>query len=180
MALEKVSDDTLRAYLEAGHSQADAARYFGVSEPAIHQRLKRMRHLTSRVVALERAHDVVEEKLSATARLERVQQVIDEELNWAVQEARREGGDRGALADVILKLAGSPPAARPAAVDLPHAVDLRSLGITRRWSRIRESRPDTARRNIARLKERRLAAQYRPAQPHRRSSWRCGVTRSTS
>ena len=48
----------------------------------------------------------LEEKLSATARLERVQQVIDEELGWAVQEARREGGDRGALADVILKLAG--------------------------------------------------------------------------
>ncbi|AMY07661.1 hypothetical protein LuPra_00837 [Luteitalea pratensis] len=64
-----------------------------------------MRHLTSRVVALERANEIVEEKLSATARLERVQRVIDEELGWAVQQARREGGDRGALADVILKLA---------------------------------------------------------------------------
>src|SRR4030095_12985801 len=108
MAPAKVPDDGLRAYLEAGHSQAAAARHFGVSEPAIHQRLKRMRQLTSQVVALERANDVVEEKLSATARLERVQHVIDEELGWAVQEARREGGDRGALADVILNL---PPAA---------------------------------------------------------------------
>ena len=70
----------------------------------IHQRLKCKRHLTSRVVALELAADVVDEKLSATARLERVQRVIDEELSWAVQEARRDGGDRGALADVILKL----------------------------------------------------------------------------
>ena len=62
--------------------------------PAIHQRLKRMRRLT-RLVALERETMWSNEKLSATARLERVQRVIDEELGWAVQEARREGGDRG-------------------------------------------------------------------------------------
>ena len=37
-----------------------------------------MRRFTSRLIALERANDVVEEKLSATARLARVQQVIDE------------------------------------------------------------------------------------------------------
>src|SRR5262245_65177471 len=94
----RLSDADLRAYLEGGHSQADAARHFGVSEPAIHQRLKRMRYLTSRIVALERAKEVVDEKLSAPARLERVQRVIDEELAWAVQQARREGGDRAALA----------------------------------------------------------------------------------
>src|SRR5713101_2950178 len=97
MAPTKVSDADLRAYLENGHSQADAARHFGVSEAAIHQRLKRMRVLTSQVVALERAGQVVEEKLTATARLERVQQVIDEELGWAVRQARQEGADRAAL-----------------------------------------------------------------------------------
>jgi hypothetical protein len=70
----------------AGHSQADAARHFGVSEAAIHQRLKRLRQLTSRVVALEKAGDVVAEKLTASARLERVQRVIDEELAWAVRK----------------------------------------------------------------------------------------------
>ena len=86
MARTKVSDADLRDYLSAGHSQADAARHFGVSEPAIHQRLKRMRALTSQVVALEKAGQVVEEKLTATARLE---QVIDEELGWAVQHPTR-------------------------------------------------------------------------------------------
>jgi predicted DNA-binding protein YlxM (UPF0122 family) len=106
MARTKVNDADLRAYLDAGHSQAEAARNFGVSESAIHQRMKRMRALTSQVVALEKAGQVVEEKLTATARLERVQQVIDEELGWAVQQARQDGADRGALADVILKLAG--------------------------------------------------------------------------
>jgi transposase len=85
MAASNFTDAALRAHLDAGHSQADAARHFGVSEPAIHQRLRRMRRLTSQVVALERANDIVDEKLSATARLERVQRVIDEELAWAVQ-----------------------------------------------------------------------------------------------
>jgi DNA-binding transcriptional regulator YdaS (Cro superfamily) len=87
MAASTFTDAALRAHLDVAHSQADAAHHFGVSEPAVHQRLKRIRHLTSRVVALERAHEVVDEKLSATARLERVQ-VVDEELGWAVPEAR--------------------------------------------------------------------------------------------
>src|SRR5262249_20208621 len=99
MAETKVQDHELRAYLDAGHSQADAARHFGVSEPAIHQRLKRMRALTSQVVALERAGQVVDEKLTATARLAHVQQVIDDELAWAVQQARQDGADRTGLAD---------------------------------------------------------------------------------
>src|SRR4029453_16010070 len=104
MPRAKVTDADLRAYLDAGHSQAEAARHFGVSEPAIHQRLKRLRHLTSRIVTLEKAGEVVDERLSATARLERIQQVIDEEFAWAVTQARQEGANRTALVDVILKL----------------------------------------------------------------------------
>jgi predicted RNA polymerase sigma factor len=106
MAKPKIDPSALRRFMDAGHTQADAARNFGVSEAAIHQRLKRMRVLTSQVLALEKAGEVVEEKLTATARLEHVQQVIDEELVWATSQARQEGADRGALADVILKLAG--------------------------------------------------------------------------
>ena len=158
MGTAKLSDDGLRAYLDAGHSQAEAARYFQVSQPAIYQRLRRMRHLTSRVIALERANDVVEEKLSATARLERVQQVIDEELAWAVQEARRDGGDRGALADVILKLAGE--VRQQLGLQLSISRTLVDLRIVKEFHHtvieaIREESPDTARRIVARLKERR-------------------------
>src|SRR5499426_4063435 len=158
MAPTKVSDTDLRAYLDAGHSQAHAARHFGVSEPAIHQRLKRMRHLTSRVIALERANEVVEEKLSATARLERVQRVIDEELGWAVQEARREGGDRAALADVILKLAGE--VRQQLGLQLSISRTLVDLRVVKEFHQtvveaIRDESPETARRIVARLKERR-------------------------
>ena len=158
MARLKVPDGDLRSYLEAGHTQAQAARRFGVSEPAIHQRLKRMRRLTSRLVALERANDVLDEKLSATARLERVQRVIDEELGWAVQEARREGGDRMALADVILKLAGE--IRQQLGLQLSISRTLVDLRIVKEFHEtvveaIREESPETARRIVARLKERR-------------------------
>jgi len=182
MATSNFTDVALRAHVDAGHSQADAARHFGVSEPAIHQRLKRMRHLTSRVIALERAKDVVDEKLSATVRLERVQRVIDEELAWAVQEARREGGDRAALADVILKLVGE--VRQQLGLQLANA--RRSAG--------RQGVPRNGRRGDPRgvagdrTPHRRppegaacAACERRPAHVHRgRLRWRSGVTRSPS
>jgi hypothetical protein len=65
MAATRVPDQELQRFLEAGHNQADAARHFGVSGAAIHQRLKRMRGLTSQVVALERAGALVDQKISA-------------------------------------------------------------------------------------------------------------------
>ena len=158
MAPTKVSDGALRAYLDAGQSQADAARHFGVSEAAIHQRLKRLRRLTSQVVALERAGQVVEEKLTATARLEHVQEVIDDELAWAVTQARREGADRTALVDVILKLSGEVRHQLGLQLDISRTlVDLRVVKEFQETviETIREESPDTARRIVARLKERR-------------------------
>jgi biotin operon repressor len=158
MAATKVSDTDLRAYLDAGHSQAQAARHFGVSEPAIHQRLKRLRVLTTRVVAMEQAGQVVEEKLSASARLEGVQQVIDDELAWAVKQARQEGADRGALVDIILKLSGE--VRHQLALQLDISRTLVDLRVVKEFQEtvveaIREESPDTARRIVARLKERR-------------------------
>ncbi len=158
MAPTKVSDADLRGYLEAGHSQAEAARHFGVSEPAIHQRLKRLRVLTTRVVALEQAGRVVEEKLTATARLEGVQQVIDDELAWAVKQARQPGADRGALVDIILKLTAEVRHQLGLQLDISRTlVDLR---VVKEFQEtvievIGEESPDTARRIVTRLKERR-------------------------
>jgi hypothetical protein len=158
MARTKVTDADLRAYLDAGHTQAQAARNFGVSEAAIHQRLKRMKRLTSHVIALEHAGTVVDGKLDATARLERIQQVIDEELGWAVQQARQEGADRVALADVILKLAGEVRHQLGLQLDISRTlVDLRIVKEFQETvvETIREESPETARRIITRLKERR-------------------------
>ena len=158
MAQARVSDVDLRAFLDGGHTRAEAARHFGVSEAAIHKRLKRMRVLTSQVVALEKAGAVVEEKLSATARLERVQQIIDEELAWAVTQARQEGADRGALADVIMRLAGE--VRQQLGLQLAISRTLVDLRVVKDFQEtvveaIRQESPDTALRIVARLKERR-------------------------
>lgn len=75
---KKIDADELPRFLDAGHSQADAARHFGVTEAAICQRLK---VLTSKIVALEKAGEVVEKKLGATARLQRIQQAILTQLD---------------------------------------------------------------------------------------------------
>ena len=158
MARTTFTDTDFRTYLDAGHSQADAARHFGVSEPAIHQRMKRLRILTSHVIALEKAGDLVEEKLTATDRLERVQQVIDEELGWAVQQARQAGADRSALADVILKLAGEVRQQLGLQLSITRTlVDLRVIQDFQKTviDAILEESPDTARRIVAHLKERR-------------------------
>lgn len=158
MAPTKVRDDELRDFLEGGHSQAEAARHFGVSEPAIHQRLKKLRALGTRVVALERAGQVVDEKLNASARLERIQRVIDGELQWAVNQARREGADRTALQDVILRLAGE--VRQQLGLQLAISRALVDLRVVKEFQDtvieiIREEAPSTARRIVERLKARR-------------------------
>ena len=93
----KLDPDALHRYLDAGHSQADAARHFCVSESAISQRVRTLQIATSKVVALERAAEVVDRKLDAAARLQHIQQVIDEELRCAVTRAKEPGADRAKL-----------------------------------------------------------------------------------
>jgi predicted transcriptional regulator len=51
MARVKVDVSALQQFLDAGHSQADAALHFGVSQAAISQRVKQARISTSKVVA---------------------------------------------------------------------------------------------------------------------------------
>ena len=106
MPRPKVDPDALNDYLAAGHTQADAAAYFGVTPAAISQRVRTLQIATSKVVALERAGDVVDQKIDANARLQGVQHVIDAELAWAVDQAQQPGADRAKLQDAILRLAG--------------------------------------------------------------------------
>jgi len=158
MARRKVSDPDLRAFLDAGHSQADAARHFHVSQAAIHQRLRRQRRLTSQVVALEQAGEYVAEKLGASERLARVQAVIDEELQWAQREAHRDGADRRSLTDVIVRLAGE--VRQQLNLQLAISRTLVDIQVIREFQRtvvevIAEESPEAAHRIVARLKERR-------------------------
>jgi hypothetical protein len=158
MSKPKIDPDRLRQFLDAGHTQADAARHFGVSEPAIHQRLKQMQRLTSQVIALEKAGAVVDEKLTASDRLARVQQIIDGELDWAVRKAQESGVDRTTLTDVILRLAGE--VRQQLGLQLSISRTLIDLRVVREFQQtvieiIREVDPTTSQRIITRLKERR-------------------------
>ena len=144
MARRKVNPEELQRFLAEGRSQADAARHFGVSEAAISQRLKKLTGLTSRVVALERASDVVDQKLDANARLQRVQDVIDDELRWALQ-------------DTILKLTAE--VRQQLGLQLNITRTLVDLKVVREFQRsvtetIAEVDPSVARQIVAKLKER--------------------------
>jgi transposase-like protein len=158
MAKPKIDPDLLRQFLDAGHTQAEAARHFGVTEPAIYQRVKQMQRLTSQVVALEKAGTLVDQKLTATDRLARVQQIIDDELAWAVHKAQEPEVDRSTLVDMILRLAGEVRQQLGLQLSISRAlVDLR---VVKEFQDtvidiIRQENPDTAHRIIARLKERR-------------------------
>ena len=158
MARARLNPDELQRFLAEGHSQADASRHFCVSEAAISQRLKKLTGLTSRVVAMEKAGDVVDQKLDANARLERVQRVIDGELAWAVDQAQQPGADRGALQDAILRLAAE--VRQQLGLQLAISRTLIDLKVVREFQRsvvevIAEESPEVARRIVARLKARR-------------------------
>ena len=158
MARPKVNPSELQRVLDSGYTQADAAKFFGVSEAAISQRVQKLRIATSKVVALERAGELVDQKLDATARLQRVQLVIDEELAWAVAQAQQPGADRAKLQDTILKLAAE--IRQQLGLQLNISRTLIDLKVVREFQRsvvevIAEASPDVAQRVVARLKARR-------------------------
>ena len=110
------------------------------------------------MVALEKAGDVVDQKLDANARLQQVQRVIDEELRWAVDQAQQPGADRRALQDTILRLAAE--VRQQLGLQLTISRTLIDLKVVREFQRsvvevIAEESPDVARRIVERLKARR-------------------------
>ena len=154
----KLDPDALHHYLDAGHTQADAARYFSVSESAISQRVRTLQIATSKVVALERAGEVVTQKLDATAHLQHVQEVIDEELRCAVDRVQAPGAERAKLQDTILKLAAE--VRQQLGLQLNISRTLINLKVVREFQHsvvevISEVDPSVARQIVAKLKERR-------------------------
>jgi hypothetical protein len=145
MAKTKIDVGALQALLDAGHSQADAARHFNVSEAAISLRVRQNRLTTTKVVALERAHEVV----------------LDQ-LNWAEARAKEPGADRAVLSDTLVRLA----AEVRAQIRLEHdiSVTLIDLKVVRQFQRtvveaIQAEAPSVARRIVDRLKAERALRQ---------------------
>ena len=154
----KLDPDALHRYLDAGHTQADAARHFSVSESAISQRVRTLQIATSNVVALERAVAAVHQQLDATVRFRHVQQVIDEELRCAVDRAKEPGADRAKLQDTILKFAAE--VRQQLNLQLNISRTLIDLKVVREFQQsvievISEVDPSVVRQIVAKLKERR-------------------------
>jgi hypothetical protein len=124
----------------------------------VHQRVKRLRRLTSQVVALEKAGQVVEEQLSATTRLGRVQKVIDDELAWAVRQAHQDDANRAGLSEVIIKLAAE--VRQQLGLQLQISRTLIDMRVVREFQEtvvevIGQESPEAGHRIVTRLKERR-------------------------
>ena len=154
----KLDVGALQAYLADGHSQADAARHFNVSQAAISLRVRQARLTTTKVVALERAADVVSHQLTAAERLQKVQQLILDQIAWAEARATQPGADRAVLSDTLVKLA----AEVRAQIRLEHDISctLIDLKVVRQFQRtvveaIQSEAPHVARRIVDRLKEQR-------------------------
>jgi hypothetical protein len=128
MAPPKLDQSALGQFLEAGHTQVEAATHFGVSEAAISQRVKQQRLNTSKVVAFERAAEVGDQQLTAVERLGYLQQVIQDRLTRAVQQLDQPGANEAALTDRVLKLAAEGRAQLRLQVELSQAlIDLNAV-----------------------------------------------------
>ena len=101
---------------------------------------------------------MVDQKITATERLQHVQRVILDQLRWAEQQTQQPDADRAALSDVIVKLSGEVRAQLRLEHDVTRTlIDLR---VVREFQHaviavIGEESPEVARRIVGRLKERR-------------------------
>jgi len=157
MSTPRLDPTALKSMLDAGTSQAEAARYFGVSASAISQRVKAFRR--------ERPHPapetygtgatIINGEISAPDRLAFVQRAVDRELEWALDEARQPEADRKGLQRTILTLAGE--VRQQLALQLSISKAVVDIELVREFRQtvteaIAEESPETARRIVARLK----------------------------
>ena len=100
--MSRIDDKTMIEMLEAGHSQRQVARHFGVTEAAVSKRKKTLGIHIAKNVTLEKAGELVEEKMDSLAQLRRINNAINGELEWALDEAKE--GDRRGFQEIIVKL----------------------------------------------------------------------------
>ncbi len=106
MPAPKLDPFELRRLLEAGCSQAQAARHFGVSASAISQRAKQLRIEERRHPSMEirgTGAMIINGEMSAPDQLAWVQRIINGELAWLLDEAHQPTANRRDIQKAILK-----------------------------------------------------------------------------
>ena len=160
MPAPRLDPTELRRMLDAGTSQAEAARYFGVSASAISQRVKSFRREVRHPSpgTLGTGATIINGEVSAPDRLAFVQRAVDRELEWALDEARQPDADRKGLQRTILTLAAE--VRQQLALQLQISRAVVDLQVVREFQHtvteaIAEESPETARRIVSRLKDHR-------------------------
>ena len=100
----KIDINLAHQMVNRGKSQKEIAKHFGVSEAAVSKMFKKMRGYIPRVVALEKASELADEKLDAMGQLRHVNALINQELDHIeenIQTATKE--ERRAWQDQKLK-----------------------------------------------------------------------------
>jgi predicted transcriptional regulator len=103
----KIDINLARRMVDQGKTQTEIARYFGVSNAAVSKMFKKMGGYVPRVVAFEKASELVEEKIDAMGQLRRINGLIHSELDHieeSLKTAPKE--ERRALQDQKLKHVG--------------------------------------------------------------------------
>ncbi len=157
MSTPRLDPVALKSMLDAGTSQAESARYFGVSASAISQRVKSFsrerRHPAPETMGT--GVTIINGEISAPDRLAFVQRAVDRELEWALDEARQPDADRKSLARTILTLAAE--VRQQLALQLTISKAVIDIELVREFRQtvteaIAEEAPETARRIVVRLK----------------------------
>ena len=90
MSLRKIDKVKLNQMFQAGKSQRECAKVFGVSEAAISQVKKELNIAVVKSVTLENAHRVVEHNLDAVGQLSKINQkanlILDEMMKTMAGE----------------------------------------------------------------------------------------------
>ncbi|MBM4305659.1 MAG: hypothetical protein FJ115_04765 [Deltaproteobacteria bacterium] len=94
MAKPKIDRVQLSRMLKSSKSQKEIAQFFRVSEAAISRAKKELNINVVKAVALERAHQVVDQHLDTIGQLQRINQDANELLDLLMRWNR---GDEGAL-----------------------------------------------------------------------------------
>ena len=105
MSDDKIDLRKLNRYLHEGKSGRECAQIFKVSDSAISKAKKKLRNTIVRTVALEKAHEVVEDQFDMMDQLRTVNRAINEELNRAKEAVESdECINKVAVQEVIIKL----------------------------------------------------------------------------
>jgi transcriptional regulator with XRE-family HTH domain len=105
MSKPKINIRKLDQMLRAGKSQREIAKYFDVTPGAVSQAKRQLKNNIVRVVALEKANDVVESHLDIMRQLRKINNAINDELDKAKETAATADGKyKLALQQIIIKL----------------------------------------------------------------------------